>query len=92
MSFTTTPGASAEERNLALLCKRTLEMDVPEMMASIMMERTDQPWEFHRDYSRQLWDEARHAMMGSVAFEARGVDWTRDSAQRRLFAAAQPPC
>jgi len=65
----------ADERNLALLCKRTLEMDVPEMMASFMTERTGQPWEFYRDYSRQLWDEARHAMMGSVAFEAKGVDW-----------------
>ena len=64
-----------DERNLALLCKRTLEMDVPEMMASFMTERAGQPWEFYRDYSRQLWDEARHAMMGSVAFEARGVDW-----------------
>jgi hypothetical protein len=66
----------ADERNLALLAKRTLEMDVPELMASVMVERTDLPWEFQRDYSRQLWDEARHAMMGSVAFEARGVDWT----------------
>ncbi len=67
----------ADERNLALLAKRTLEMDVPEMMASIMVERTGQPWEFYLDYSRQLWDECRHAMMGSVALEARGVDWTR---------------
>jgi hypothetical protein len=66
----------ADERNLALLAKRTLEMDVPEMMASILVERADQPWEFHLDYSRQLWDETRHAMMGSAAFEARGVDWT----------------
>jgi hypothetical protein len=72
------PGVSAAERNLALLCKRTLEMDVPEMMASFMTERADAPWEFHRDYSRQLWDEARHAMMGSVALEARGVDWKHD--------------
>jgi hypothetical protein len=71
------PAVPADERNLALLAKRTLEMDVPEMMASVMVERGDLPWEFHRDYSRQLWDEARHAMMGSVAFEARGVDWTR---------------
>ena len=68
----------ADERNLALLCKRTLEMDVPEMMASFMTERGDQPWEFYRDYSRQLWDEARHAMMGTVAFEARGIDWKRE--------------
>lgn len=72
------PEAGAQERNLALLCKRTLEMDVPEMMASFMTERVDQPWEFYRDYSRQLWDEMRHAMMGSVALEARGVDWKRD--------------
>lgn len=71
------PEATPEERNLALLCKRTLEMDVPEMMASFMTERSGQPWEFHRDYSRQLWDEMRHAMMGSAALEARGVDWKR---------------
>jgi hypothetical protein len=69
------PNVPAEERNLALLCKRALEMDVPEMMASFMTQRPDQPWEFYRDYSRQLWDEARHAMMGTVAFEAKGIDW-----------------
>ena len=71
------PDVPADERNLALLCKRTLEMDVPEMMASFIIERADQPWQFYLDYSRQLWDEARHAMMGSVAFEARGVDWSQ---------------
>ena len=70
-------GVPADERNLALLCKRTLEMDVPEMMASFMTERTDQPWEFYHDYSRQLWDEARHAMLGTVGLKSRGVDWTR---------------
>jgi hypothetical protein len=26
--------------------------------------------------TRQLWDEARHAMMGEVAFESLGIDWT----------------
>jgi hypothetical protein len=70
------PDVPADERNLALLCKRTLEMDVPEMMASFLVERRGEPWEFYRDYSRQLWDEARHAMMGTVAFEVRGVDWS----------------
>ena len=69
------PGVPDDERNLALLCKRTLEMDVPEMMASFMTERADQPWEFQLDYSRQLWDEARHAMMGTVGLQAKGVDW-----------------
>ncbi|MDQ6886908.1 MAG: hypothetical protein M3068_06395 [Gemmatimonadota bacterium] len=71
------PDVPADERTLALLCKRALEMDVPEMMASVITERADQPWQFYLDYSRQLWDEARHAMMGTVALEARGVDWMR---------------
>lgn len=71
------PDVPADERNLALLAKRALEMDVPEMMASVMMERTDLPWEFQLDWSRQLWDEARHAMLGTVALTARGIDWTR---------------
>ena len=71
------PRVAADERNLALLAKRTLEMDVPEMMASILIERSDPPWEFQLDFSRQLWDEMRHAMMGSVGFEARGVDWSK---------------
>jgi hypothetical protein len=70
-------GVPADERNLALLCKRTLEMDVPEMMASFLSERKDQPWQFYYDYSRQLWDEARHSMMGTVALEARGIDWKK---------------
>ena len=72
------PEVPADERNLALLCKRALEMDVPEMMASFITQRTNEPWEFYRDYSRQLWDEARHAMMGTVALEARGIDWRRE--------------
>jgi hypothetical protein len=71
------PAIPPEERNLAQLCRRTLEMDVPEMMASFMAERAHESIEFCQDYGRQLWDEARHAMMGSVWFEARGIDWTR---------------
>jgi hypothetical protein len=72
------PDVPADERNLALLCKRALEMDVPEMMASFMTERVAEPWEFYRDYARQLWDEARHAMMGTVALQQRGIDWKRE--------------
>lgn len=71
------PKIPADERTLALLCKRTLEMDVPEMMASFLYERADQPWSFYYDYSRQLWDEARHAMMGTVALTERGIDWKK---------------
>jgi hypothetical protein len=71
------PRVPADERNLALLCKRALEMDVPEMMASMLGEWRSLPWDLRRALSRQLWDEARHAMMGTVALQARGLDWTR---------------
>jgi hypothetical protein len=69
--------ATVAERNLALLCKRILEMDVPEMMASIIGQAEGKPWEYRREMARQLWDEARHCMMGEVGLESMGVDWTR---------------
>jgi len=43
-------------------------VDVPEMMSSIITETTEKPWAYYRDMSRQLWDEARHAMMEGVGF------------------------
>ena len=60
-----------------MLFKRLREIDVPEMMASIILETKGKPWGYYRDMSRQLWDEARHAMMGEVGFVALGVDWTQ---------------
>ncbi len=69
--------ADDQERLLALMFKRLHEMDVPEMMASILLQTKGKPWEYYRDMGRQLWDEARHAMMGEVWFAARGVDWSR---------------
>lgn len=73
-----TDGVPADEKTLALMCKRTLEMDVPEAMARMIAEAKGQPWEFYVDMCRQLWDEARHAMMGSVYFEHHGIDWKRE--------------
>jgi hypothetical protein len=66
----------AHERTMALMYKRLREMDVPEMMAGIIVRTPDKPWEYYRELARQLWDEARHSMMGEAAFEAVGVDWT----------------
>ncbi len=71
-------GVSDEEKTLALMCKRTLEMDVPEVMARMIAESEKQPWEYYVDMTRQLWDEARHAMMGSVYLQHRGIDWKRE--------------
>lgn len=73
-----TDGVSAKEKTLALMCKRTLEMDVPEAMARMIVAAPPQPWLFYVDMCRQLWDETRHAMMGSVYFEQIGVDWKKE--------------
>jgi hypothetical protein len=69
------PRYPARAKTLMLYYKRLREIDVPEMMASILAEIKDKPWEYHRDLSRQLWDEARHAMMGEVGFHSLNLDW-----------------
>jgi len=69
---------SARDKTLMMYYKRIREIDVPEMMASILYDlRDDEPWEFHMEMSRQLWDEARHAMMGEIGFVSLGIDWSK---------------
>lgn len=75
----------ADERMLALVCKRLLEMDVPEMMTAIVWKAREEalragkpkPWAYTADMCRQIWDEARHSMMGEAWLAARGADFTR---------------
>ncbi len=76
-AFLYDPHFSAADKTLMLYYKRLREIDVPEMMASILVELNGQPWEFYRDLTRQLWDEARHAMMGEVGFVSAGIDWAK---------------
>jgi hypothetical protein len=76
-AFLYDPEFEARPKTLMMLFKRIREIDVPEMMASIIHQTKGKPWKYYRDMSRQLWDEARHAMMGEVGFAALGVDWTR---------------
>jgi hypothetical protein len=76
-AFIYTPDLPAPAKALMMLFKRIREIDVPEMMASIIHETKGKPWEYYRDMTRQLWDEARHAMLGEVGFTALGVDWTQ---------------
>src|SRR5262249_23098148 len=74
----------ADERMLALVCKRLLEMDVPEMMAAIIWRareealhaRQPKPWAYTQEMCRQVWDEARHSMMGEAWLATRGIDFT----------------
>jgi hypothetical protein len=78
----------ADERNAALLFKRVREMDVPEVIAGIVAERWMEArnarragtpsaleWGYFGNMFRQLWDEARHAMLGETLLERRGVNW-----------------
>jgi len=62
---------------LMMFYKRMREIDVPEMMAGIIAETPDKPWDYYRQMTRQLWDEARHAMMGEVGFVSLGLDWSK---------------
>jgi hypothetical protein len=66
-----------QPKTLMLFFKRMREIDVPEMMSSILAETKGKPWEYYRDLTRQLWDEARHAMMGELGFVSLGVDWQK---------------
>jgi hypothetical protein len=72
------PAMPADGKVLMMFYKRLREIDVPEMMASILAETPDKPWGYYRDMTRQLWDEARHAMLGEVGFVAAGVDWPKN--------------
>ncbi len=64
-----------EPKTLMMFYKRLREIDVPEMMSSIIAETPGKPWGYYRDMTRQLWDEARHAMMGEVGFVNLAIDW-----------------
>jgi len=64
-------------KTLMMYYKRLREIDVPEMMASIIVETAGQPWPYYVDMTRQLWDEARHAIMGEVGFVRAGLDWRK---------------
>jgi hypothetical protein len=74
-AFLYDPKFPPEPKVLMMYYKRLREIDVPEMMASIIAETKGKPWGYYVDMTRQLWDEARHAMMGEVGFVHAGIDW-----------------
>jgi len=76
-AFLYNPEFPPAPKTLMMFYKRIRELDVPEMMASIIAETKGKPWDYYKDMTRQLWDEARHAMMGEVGFVNAGVDWTK---------------
>ncbi len=76
-AFLYNPEYPPDAKVLMMCFKRLREIDVPEMMASFIVETKGKPWEYYRALTRQLWDEARHALMGEIGFASLGVDWTK---------------
>ena len=74
-TFLHDPEMPAKAKTLMLYFRRIREIDVPEMMASIVAQTPGKPAAYYRDMSRQVWDEARHALMGEVGFVSQGIDW-----------------
>jgi hypothetical protein len=70
------PTIEPQPKTLMLFFKRMREIDVPEMMSSILAQTHGKPWEYYRDMTRQMWDEARHAMMGEIGFVSLGINWS----------------
>jgi len=62
-----------DERMFALIYKRLREMGVPEYLSAVMYRTRGKPWEYYVDLARQVWDEARHALMGETALYAHGM-------------------
>lgn len=64
---------SIDERMFALIYKRLREMGVPEYLSAVLFRTPGKPWDYYLDLARQVWDEARHAMLGEVALYAHGM-------------------
>ena len=71
------PGDDVRRRLVHMMRTRQEEMVVAEVVAAVIWEKRDQPWEFTLDLARHEWDEMRHALMGQAALEAEGIDWMR---------------
>jgi hypothetical protein len=74
-AFLYDPKMPVRAKPLMLYYKRLREIDVPEVIASILAQTQGQPWAYTVDLTRQLWDEARHAMMGEIGFWRAGISW-----------------
>jgi len=74
-AFLFDPEYSPKAKTIMLYFKRMREIDVPEMMAPLIYQEMHKPNGYMRDMCRQLWDEARHAMMGEIGFTSIGIDW-----------------
>ena len=64
-------------RLINMMRVRQEEMTAAELIAGVIWQKQDQPWEFTHDLARHCWDEIRHALFGQAALEHEGIDWMR---------------
>jgi len=76
--------SDAENALREMMKIRQEEMTAAELIAGVMFETTDMPWEFFRTLARHCWDEARHSAFGQAALEKHGIDWA-DEIQHAKF-------
>ena len=52
------------------------EMYAAALLASILFDAAEDnlPWDFHRDFSRHFWDEARHSEFGAIRLRELGAE------------------
>ena len=65
------------ERIWWMMFVRLNEMHVSELIATVLVDWREQPWDFYHDLARHLWDETRHCMFGEIAFASQGIDFTQ---------------
>jgi len=71
------PTQPVHERLWWMMNVRLNEMHVSELVATVIADWKDQPWEFYHDLARHLWDETRHCLLGEIAFVSQGIDFTK---------------
>jgi hypothetical protein len=71
------PSSPVHERIWWMMNVRLNEMHVSELIATVIADWPDQPWDFYHDLARHLWDETRHCMLGEIAFASQGIDFTQ---------------
>ena len=63
-------GVNAE----VFLYDEEMPTDPKTLMLAIISGTSKKKWGYYHDMTRQLWDEARHAMMGEAGFAAAGKE------------------
>jgi len=66
-------GLPLRENEIAAFRLYFSEMWAAELVASVIFDAEDMPWEFYHDLARHCWDEIRHCEMGEMRLKELGI-------------------